>query len=78
LKRGTVAGWRLPVDNRPHNGGYSMNIVLYEVTLRHDKGSVKIQTLSDSIAHAVETVCKSEGAPERAVTGIKVRKRFDD
>jgi hypothetical protein len=44
----------------------------YSITLRHDSGTVTIQTRADSIAEAKALVCASEKAPESAVQSWRV------
>ena len=45
-----------------------------EVTLKHDKGRVKVRVYANSIDEAIKAVIKSEGAPESAVIRAQVVK----
>lgn len=44
----------------------------YEITLRHDSGTVTLRTKADSIEAAKRMVCEAEGAPTSAVAYWRV------
>ena len=43
----------------------------YRVTLRHDRGTIRIRTAAQSGKSAAETVRLAEGAPLRAVVRVE-------
>lgn len=45
---------------------------LYELTLNHDAGTVKIRALAQTIHQAIERVCSAELAPARAVRSWRI------
>lgn len=45
----------------------------YIITLKHDKGSIKLAVNAESITDAVKAVLIVEGAPETAIKNIKVK-----
>lgn len=44
----------------------------YEITLKHDKGEIKIRTRSTDIGTAMQIVCKAENCPLSAVKTWRV------
>lgn len=46
----------------------------YVITLKHDKGIVKIKTVSHSIQSAINLVLSAEYAPLEAVRNVKIGK----
>lgn len=48
-----------------------MRLFRFYVTLRHDRGRVRLATVAQSIAQAIATVCAAEGAPESAVLLVR-------
>jgi len=44
----------------------------YIITLKHDRGKIKICSVSNSIKSATETVLDYEKAPESAIINIKI------
>lgn len=45
----------------------------YIITLKHDSGTVKLAVNAESITDAVKAVLIIEGAPECAISNIKVK-----
>lgn len=45
----------------------------YIITLKHDNGTVKLAVNAESITDAVKAVLIIEGAPECAISNIKVK-----
>ena len=46
----------------------------YIITLRHDSGTIRIQTAASSKEQAVKQVCDAERAPYTAVINVKTIK----
>lgn len=47
----------------------------YIVTMKHDHGTVRIQTFASSPEVAVEIVCRAETAPPSAVVSVKLARK---
>jgi hypothetical protein len=43
------------------------------LTLKHDKGKIKISTFAENEKIAIEKICNSEGCPQSAI--IKIEKQ---
>lgn len=43
----------------------------YTMTLKHDKGTVKLSIIATSFEQAVKIICRAENCPEQAVHHIK-------
>jgi len=43
------------------------------LTLKHDKGKIKISTFAENEKMAIEIICNSEGCPQSAI--IKIEKQ---
>jgi hypothetical protein len=44
---------------------------MYRITLKHDRGIIRIRTTSSSKQAAINKVCMAEGCPESAVIKIE-------
>ncbi len=47
------------------------NAKSFIVTLKHDKGKVRIKTIASDEADAKQKVCNAEGCPESAIVSVK-------
>jgi hypothetical protein len=43
------------------------------LTLKHDKGKIKISTFAENEKLAIEKICNSEGCPKSAIQKIEKR-----
>ncbi len=49
----------------------SFTVQQFVVTVKHDKGKVRIKTTASSADAAKSIVCKAEGCPESAIVSVE-------
>ena len=46
------------------------DVKMYQATIKHDNGKVKIRTAATDKETAIKIICNAEGCPERAIIKI--------